>query len=221
MRYLGGHLGITVSALLDGQLDGASAERAWVHVHGCELCYRQVEREGWVKTQLAAMTGEQGPPPQLLGSLYGLGSMDVDSSGTGSLAADGADAWAAVEELERRGRPRRRAGIALAGAGSVSVAVFGIASLTGATLGIGGAPAGPPTSALTGTGSPTSTPSSGFTMVIAPSAGVRRLPGQPGSPRSSDDPSPGNDPTPGDDTPSGPDVSPGQERGEAPSDLRR
>lgn len=134
MRYLGGHLGVTVSALVDGQLEPSSAERAWSHVHSCAECRRQVEREGWVKTQLAAMTGDDGPPPQLLGSLYGLGSAPDHPS------PDPAAAWAAVGEIERQGRGRRRAGIAVAGAGSVSVAVFGIASLTGSTLGIGEAP---------------------------------------------------------------------------------
>ncbi len=156
MRYLGGHLGVTVTALVDGQLDPSSAERAWAHVHACALCCRQVEREGWVKTQLAAMTGDDGPPPQLLGSLYGLGSAPAGP------ATDPAAAWAAVEEIERQGRGRRRAGIALAGAGSVSVAVLGFASLTGSTLGIGEAPT-----------TPTLTPSS----VIAPVAHVHgRLP---------------------------------------------
>lgn len=149
MRYLGGHLGVTVSALVDGQLDPTSAERAWSHVHGCAICRRQVEREGWVKTQLAAMTGDDGPPPQLLGSLYGLGAAPDHPS------PDPAAAWAAVGEIERQGRGRRRAGIAVAGAGSVSVAVLGIASLTGSTLGIGEAPT-----------VPTHTPSS----VIAPVA---------------------------------------------------
>lgn len=142
MRYLGGHLGVTVSALVDGQLDPASAERAWAHVQGCGLCHRQVQREGWVKRQLAAMTGEQGPPPQLLGSLYGLsagreGAVEEPSP-------DPAVAWAAVEELERQGRGRRRAGIALVGVGSVSAAVLGFATLTGSTLGIGEAPSTAP-----------------------------------------------------------------------------
>jgi anti-sigma factor RsiW len=132
MRYLGGHLGVTVSALVDGQLDPPSAERAWAHVHGCPICRRQVEREGWVKTQLAAMTGEEGLPPQLLGSLYGLGSAPADRG------SDPAAAWAAVEAIERQGRGRRRTGLALAGAGSVSVAVLGLATLTGSPLGIGG-----------------------------------------------------------------------------------
>ena len=141
MRYLGGHLGVTVSALVDGQLDPTSAERAWAHVQGCALCQRQVEREGWVKTQLAAMTGEQGPPPQLLGSLYGLGA--VDAAPVDEPSPDPALAWAAVEELEGQGRGLRRAGIALAGLGSVSAAVFGLATLTGSTLGIGGGTSSP------------------------------------------------------------------------------
>jgi len=142
MRYLGGHLGVTVSALVDGQLDPASAERAWAHVHGCGLCHRQVEREGWVKTQLAAIPGETGPPPRLLGSLYGLG----DRCGAGEVpSADAAMAWAAVEEIERQGRGRRRAGIAAVGVGSVSAAVLGLATLTGSTLGIGQAPSSAPT----------------------------------------------------------------------------
>jgi hypothetical protein len=159
MRYLGGHLGVAVSALVDGQLDAASAERAWVHVHGCGTCRRQVEREGWVKTQLASMPGDEGPPPQLLGSLYSLGR--------GAEDPDPAVAWAAVEELERRGRGRRRTGIAVVGAGSVSAAVLGLASLTGSTLGIGGA----------ATTAPSTAPTMAPTAVIAPVARVHgRLP---------------------------------------------
>ncbi len=161
MRYLGGHLGIAVSALLDGQLDPSSAERAWAHVHSCETCCRQVEREGWVKTRLAAMTGdEDAPPQQLLGSLYGLGS-----SSAAQRDPSGAAAWAAVGELERRGRARRRTGLVVAGAGSVSAAVFGLASLSGSTLGIG-VPAGPPTSALS------RAPVTGTPAVVAPVARV-------------------------------------------------
>lgn len=178
MRYRGGHLGATVSALLDGQLDRATAERAWAHVHGCDTCRRQVEREGWVKTQLAAMTDEQDPPQQLLGSLYGLGSpgpgADAGSSGPESSAhgaATAGAAWAAVGELERRARARRRAGLAVAGAGSVSVAVLGLASLTGGTLGAGAGLGHPPTSALT------RGPVIGTPAVVAPLARVRgRLP---------------------------------------------
>ena len=170
MRYLGGHLGIAVSALLDGQLDPSSAERAWAHVQACGSCRRQVEREGWVKTQLASMTSDSAPPPeQLLGSLYGLGS-GAGTAGDRS-GPSGAEAWAAVGEIERRGRVRRRTGLAVAGAGSVSVAVLGLATLTGSTLGIGGGAANPPSSA------PTRAPATGIPAVVAPVARVHgRLP---------------------------------------------
>ena len=48
-----GHLGSRVTALLDGRLPYAEEERAWEHVHSCHPCRDAVEREGWVKTQLA------------------------------------------------------------------------------------------------------------------------------------------------------------------------
>lgn len=167
MRYLGGHLGAVVSPLLDGQLDPSSTERAWAHVHGCGTCRRQVEREGWVKTRLSAMSHDEGaPPPELLGSLYGLCSRPPD----------GAAAWAAVAEIERRGRDRRRTGLALVGAGSVSAAVLGLATLTGTTLGIGGAPSATPASSLSRSGVPS--PATTTTAVIAPVTRVHgRLPG--------------------------------------------
>jgi hypothetical protein len=175
MRYLGGHLGTAASALVDGQLDAASAERAWGHVHGCASCRRLVEREGWVKTQLSTMAPDE-PPDRLIGSLYGL---CADPS---RMQAEGAAAWAAVGALEARGRARRRTGIALAGAGSVSVAVIGLASLSGATLGIGGSGATPsnaPTTAMTtGLARPSSSPTA-TTVSVAPRGHVHgRLPGR-------------------------------------------
>jgi hypothetical protein len=48
MWRLGGHLGSSVSALVDGQLDDETAERAWGHVMHCVPCRRLVEHEGWV-----------------------------------------------------------------------------------------------------------------------------------------------------------------------------
>lgn len=149
MLNFGSHIGSSVSALVDGQLAEHEAERAWSHVLTCPSCRRLVEREGWVKRQLATMGGNE-PPERLLGSLYQLDPAQ--------------EAWAAVDELERKGRGRRRAGLALAGAGSVSAAVFGIATLGGAGLGIGGAPAGTPPATTTGS-TPTSTPT---TADVAP-----------------------------------------------------
>lgn len=146
MRYLGGHIGSVVSALVDGHLDRASAERAWSHALSCAGCLRQVEREGWVKTRLASMSGSSEPPPDLLASLYTVQSADRQAA---------VEAWAALDAVERRGQGRRRAGLAIAGAGSVSAAVLGLAYLTGAAGGYsgGGTPAanltGPPRPAVT------------------------------------------------------------------------
>lgn len=128
MRRFGGHLGTSVSALVDGQLDAASTERAWQHVVGCPECRGLVEREAWIKRRLSTMGGNE-PSARLLGSLHGLcGGAPTD---------DALGAWAEVERIETAGRSRRRAGFALAGAGSVSAAVLGFAAL--GSLGLGGA----------------------------------------------------------------------------------
>ena len=60
-RVVIGHLGSRVSALLDGQLSPAEAERAWAHVHACHACRDLVEREGWVKTRLAGLSFGRRP----------------------------------------------------------------------------------------------------------------------------------------------------------------
>jgi hypothetical protein len=147
-RFWGGHLGPAVSALVDGQLDEESAERAWGHVLHCPSCRREVEREGWVKRQLAQMsgTGLGEPSRQLIGSLHRLDPVEEETRA----------AWAAVNDLEERGRGRRRAGIAAVGVGSVSAAVLGISALSGTAF-LGGTPASPPATSLTRT-TPTAGP---------------------------------------------------------------
>jgi hypothetical protein len=144
MLGLGGHLGSSVSALVDGQLDPKSAERAWDHVMRCASCRRLVTREGWVKRRLAQM-GDAGPPPELLGSLVGM-APDV--------TADAPESWRAVAEIEQQGRGRRRAGLAAAGVGSVSAAVLGLTTLGGVPLDIGGAGGGTPAPSASLSGSP-------------------------------------------------------------------
>ena len=68
-----GHLGARVSALLDGQLSQAEADEAWAHVYACHACRDLVEREGWVKTRLAGLSGGVGAAsPDLKGSLLSL-----------------------------------------------------------------------------------------------------------------------------------------------------
>jgi len=188
MIPLSRHLGSSVAALVDGQLDEAAQERAWAHVAGCQSCHAAVERERWTKRQLGLMAGGE-PSARLLGSLFELDashpSFQMTASGsappasTSPSASSPSDpdhgarnAWAAVTELESQGRGRRRAGLAAVGVGSVSAAVFGLSSLSGALLGIGSAPAGTPTAPLTGS---TSTPSPSS----APTAW--RVPSRPGS----------------------------------------
>jgi predicted anti-sigma-YlaC factor YlaD len=153
-HLFGGHLGASVSALVDGQLDAESTERAWEHVMHCPPCRRLVEHEGWVKRQLAQIADPSRPDvpsDRLLGSLLEMGPA--------------AAAWVDVEEIEHRGRARRRAGIALVGAGSVSAAVLGLSALGGATI---GGSTGVPTTSI-GRASASSTPTR---AVVAPSAVV-------------------------------------------------
>jgi len=157
---LGGHLGSNVSALVDGQLDPETAERAWGHVLHCPPCRRLVEREGWVKRRLsgAPRASVEEPPEALVGSL-----LDLDPA---------AVAWADTDDIERRSRGRRRTGIVLVGAGSVSAAVLGLTAL-GGPLGQGGG-AGTPASQI-GRSTSSSAPTR---ATVAPASLVHgRLPG--------------------------------------------
>jgi hypothetical protein len=158
MRFLNGHLGSTVSALVDGQLDTESAERAWAHVATCLPCRRLVEHEGWVKRQLAQIAGGSGatvqePPDQLVGSLLGLDPSAV-----------GWSEWDDWGDGERVQRTRRRAGLVLIGAGSVSAAVLGLTALSGSPVGAGSRG---PAANIGSASSSTPTPA-----VVAPAAAV-------------------------------------------------
>lgn len=146
--WFSGHIGSNASALVDGQLSPADEERAWQHVLGCPGCRRLVEREGWTKQRLAGLAGPSvlAAPPGLLGSLY-----DVD-------------AWATVDEIERRSK-RRRATVALVGAGSVGVAVVAMMSVTAPPVGRGEVP-GSPGPAMIGNGAARNDPGTGLTADI-------------------------------------------------------
>ena len=153
LRLLPGHLGASVSALVDGQLDEESTERAWEHVVVCPPCRRLVEHETSLKRRLARFAegpraGE--PSDRFIGSLRDLDPAAID--------------WAQTDEVENGSRTLRRAGIAIVGAGSVSAAVFGLSAL--------GGPAGPPTTSIGGS---TSFPTR---ATVAPVGTVHgRLPG--------------------------------------------
>jgi len=124
-----GHLGVRVSALLDGQLTAEETERAWAHVHACHQCRDLVEHEGWVKTRLAGLSFATTDPGgdlagQLKGALAGLA--------TGPSLPPG-DAFLA----HHAHRPRRLGLVALGG-GAAGAAVMGV-------LALGAAPADAPT----------------------------------------------------------------------------
>ncbi len=117
MLSLSGHIGSKVSALVDGQLPASEEERAWSHVLTCPGCRRLVEHEGWTKRQLGALggNGPVDPPPQLLGSLYAV------------------DAWAAVDEIEKRHR-RRRTAVGVVGGGAVGACLLTLVTAAGGPL---------------------------------------------------------------------------------------
>ena len=110
-----GHVGTKVSALVDGQLPSAEADRLWAHVHVCPLCRAEVEREGWVKTRLAglALTGEQPAPPGHLA-----GSLRVTALG-----------WPEPETVAES-HERRRLVAAAIGVGSMGAAFLGVLAMT-------------------------------------------------------------------------------------------
>ncbi|WP_188111416.1 hypothetical protein [Nocardioides antri] len=109
-----GHLGARVSALLDGQLSAAEAEEAWAHVYACHACRDLVEREGWVKTRLAGLSGGVGAAsPDLKGSLLSL------TPGERFL----------VDSRHRAGGIRRGVGVAVLGGGALGAAMVGVLAL--------------------------------------------------------------------------------------------
>lgn len=117
-----GHLGARVTALLDGQLSHQEEERAWAHVRGCRLCADRVEREGWVKRQLATLAFGSQAPEWLKGAL-------VSSPETMPVQV--------VAGLGVGQPVRRPRGFAALSGGALGVTVFGL-------LALGAAPAAAP-----------------------------------------------------------------------------
>ena len=120
-----GHLGSRVSALVDGQLSAADAERAWAHVYSCHACRDLVEREGWVKTRLAGLSfdaGARSAPAGLKGSLIGT-----------SVAGAPGDAYLAVDDSAHRRRGLVAIGGA-AGAAVMGVLVLGVTPASAPTI---------------------------------------------------------------------------------------
>lgn len=131
---LSAHVGNRVSALVDGQLSDAEAERVWSHVVVCPPCRRLVEQEGWTKTRLRtagqAPSVCSGTPLGLLGSLYAVEARaELRAEIVAEVRAEFAEELRVeVGRVERAAR--RRATIAVVGVSSVSVAVVGLMAVT-------------------------------------------------------------------------------------------
>jgi len=130
-----GHLGTRVSALLDGQLPPAEAERAWAHVHECHFCRDLVEREGWIKTRLAGLSFGNDVTPETLREALVQGPND-------GLTSTGAEHTRACSTA------RSRSAVAVLGGSALGAAVVGVLALGVAQT---GAPADrrPPVASLT------------------------------------------------------------------------
>ncbi|MCL8025694.1 hypothetical protein [Nocardioides bruguierae] len=150
---IGGHLGNRASALLDGQLPEAEAERWWTHVHGCHACRDLVEREGWVKDRLSGLARTEtgmGASDSLKGLLKGGACAPRPGFGVDAhLAPPSGEALLAMSaglpprtDDGRPPRPWRHVGLAAGVGGAAGAAVFGFAAVT-----MGVVPGGQPTPA--------------------------------------------------------------------------
>ena len=120
------HLGSRVSALIDGRLAPEEEERCWDHVHSCHSCRDLVEKEGWVKTQLAQLSfGPSEPSRDFKSSLLGHCSSLAPASGSALTAAT---PFPTSSQRSRRG-------LVAIGGGAASACVVGVL-----VLGVAGAP---------------------------------------------------------------------------------
>lgn len=165
-----GHLGSRASALLDGRMTPAEEERAWSHVHGCHACRDLVEREGWIKTQLAGWSVLAGRP---------VTSLKDRLLADPVAAARYPNHPPAVEQIDAHRRP----GVALFGVGAVGAAMLGVLALGAAPASaptldrrlpagsIGGVQGGPPTPVTPRSTAPHRTRTSHFGLVSGKMAG--------------------------------------------------
>lgn len=127
---LSAHVGNRVSALVDGQLSEAEAERVWSHVVVCPPCRRLVEQEGWTKTRVRSVGQAPdacaGIPLGLLGSLYAVEARaELRAEIVAEVRAEFQEELRVeVGRVERAAR--RRATLAIVGVSSMSVAVVGL-----------------------------------------------------------------------------------------------
>ena len=112
--FLSGHLtGAQVTAYADGQIKATETERVTAHLQHCTQCANAVQREAWLKVRLSGLGGPMPVTPKVVGLL------DFDARELDSPVATTSTP------------SRRRTTIALAGAGTVGAAVFGVMGVIG------------------------------------------------------------------------------------------
>ncbi len=148
------HLGDRLSALIDGELDGAERDRAHAHLASCERCraeaaeLRALKRElralmtgapaeAAMTSRLIAMTGPGGPKPRQRRRLLLHRSPGPGPAGRGSLGPGPAGRGSLGPGMPRPRRARRRRYLVI---GAMSLVVgLGTAAFT-----VGGAGEGAP-----------------------------------------------------------------------------
>jgi hypothetical protein len=163
------HLGERVAALVDGELDHDSRDRAVAHLARCEECRSAVSEQRWLKSRMRELAATE-PSAALRSSLFEIGrSRPAGTDGQAAIRHDetvaamspptrsylvphlptpgpppGAAADAHANDRRTTDR-RRRAGLVMAGAGSVGAAVLGLSyALGGASESPSPSPVSPP-----------------------------------------------------------------------------
>ncbi len=167
------HLGERVAALVDGELDHDSRDRAVAHLTRCEECRSAVREQRWLKARMRELAATE-PSAALRSSLFEIGrSWPAETDGQAAIRhaetvaglslptrsylaphastpgpthgpTPGAAADAHATDRRTTDR-RRRAGLVMAGAGSVGAAVLGLSyALGGAAESPSPSPVSPP-----------------------------------------------------------------------------
>jgi anti-sigma factor RsiW len=126
-----GHLGSRVSAYVDDALAGAERDAARRHLEECHDCRVAVTQERFVQNRLQALPGAE-PSAALLLALQSVGCDGARRHATAAAGARAMDPHSDPTTQWRLPRPRH-ARLLLAGAGSVSAGLLGLAYVVGGT----------------------------------------------------------------------------------------
>lgn len=131
---MNGHLGDNVAAFVDGELDYATRERALRHLDRCAGCLTAVEQERRVKQRIRSVPGAE-PSAALLMALT---DVNAAPGRHWPVPGDPTRHWPLPQGRSGRG------GLLLAGAGSISAGVLGLAYVVGGAGAVASNPVSPP-----------------------------------------------------------------------------